>query len=94
MAAVGDTAEHRRALYDLDRACSADIPGRGKFYTFDAYLAERIDTATYHPEGVVLALDGGTWIGMAATSLQAEGHALSEMTGALAGHRGRTSRWR
>ncbi|WP_330300500.1 hypothetical protein [Streptomyces sp. NBC_00503] len=49
-------------------------PGRGEFYTFDAHLAERIDTATY-PKGVVLVLDGGTWIGMAATSLQAEGHA-------------------
>ena len=89
MAALGDTAEHRRALYDLNRTCSADIPGRGEFYSFDDYLAQRIDTPAYDPRGVVLALDGGRWVGMAATSLQAEGHALSEMTGVLAGHRGR-----
>jgi hypothetical protein len=30
MAAVGDTAEHRRAPYDLNKTCSADIPERGE----------------------------------------------------------------
>ncbi|WP_229853206.1 GNAT family N-acetyltransferase [Streptomyces violascens] len=89
MAAVGDTAEHRHALYELNRTCSADIPGRGEFYTFEEYLAQRIETPTYDPQGIVLALDGGAWVGMAATSLQPEGHAFSEMTGVLAGHRGR-----
>ncbi|MER6230629.1 GNAT family N-acetyltransferase [Streptomyces sp. NPDC001616] len=89
MAAVGDTVEHRRALYELNKTCSADIPERGEFYTFDEYLAQRIETPTYDPQGVVLALDRGSWVGMATTSLQPEGHALSEMTGLLAGHRGR-----
>ncbi|MFD5897432.1 GNAT family N-acetyltransferase [Streptomyces sp. NPDC060366] len=89
MAAVGDTAEHRRALYDLNKTCSADIPERGKFYTFDEYVAQRIETPTYDPEGVVLALDGGSWVGMATTSIHPEGHAFSEMTGLMAGHRGR-----
>jgi GNAT superfamily N-acetyltransferase len=89
MAVVGDTAEHRRALYELNKTCSADIPGRGAFYTFDEYLAQRIDTSTYDPRGVVLALDGGSWVGMAATTIRPEGHAFSEMTGVLAGYRGR-----
>ncbi|TXL88160.1 GNAT family N-acetyltransferase [Streptomyces sp. IB2014 016-6] len=89
MAAVGDTAEHRRALYDLNRTCSADIPQRGEFYTFEEYVTQRIETPAYDPRGVVLALDGGSWIGMATTSIQPEGHAFSEMTGLLAGHRGR-----
>ncbi|MFC9606367.1 GNAT family N-acetyltransferase [Streptomyces niveus] len=89
MATVGDTAEHRRALYDLNKKCSADIPERGEFYTYDEYLTQRIETPTYDPHGVVLALDGGTWVGMATTSIQPEGHAFSEMTGLLAGHRGR-----
>ncbi|MYT55099.1 GNAT family N-acetyltransferase [Streptomyces sp. SID7815] len=48
-----------------------------------------METPTYDPQGVVLALDGGSWVGMATTSLQPEGHALSEMTGLLVGHRGR-----
>ncbi|WP_031099275.1 MULTISPECIES: GNAT family N-acetyltransferase [unclassified Streptomyces] len=89
MAAVGDTAQHRRALYELNKTCSADIPGRGAFYTFDEYLRQRVDTPTYDPQGVVLALDGATWIGMAATTIRPEGHAFSEMTGVLAGYRGR-----
>lgn len=89
MAAAGDTVEHRRALYNLNKTCSADIPERGEFYTFDEYLAQRIETPTYDPQGVVLALDSGSWVGMAATSLQPEGHALSEMTGLLASHQGR-----
>ncbi|QHY93666.1 Acetyltransferase (GNAT) family protein [Streptomyces sp. S4.7] len=89
MAAVGDTAEHRRALYDLNSTCSADIPQRGEFYTFGEYVTQRIETPAYDPRGVVLALDGGSWIGMATTSIQPEGHAFSEMTGLLAGYRGR-----
>ncbi|WP_223166625.1 hypothetical protein [Nonomuraea sp. SYSU D8015] len=36
MAEKGDTEEHRRALYELNRTCSADIPDRGDFYTYDA----------------------------------------------------------
>ncbi|MEU2132108.1 hypothetical protein [Streptomyces sp. NPDC018352] len=51
-----------------------------RFYTFDEYLAQRIETPTYAPQGVVLALDGGSWVGMATMSLQPEGHAFSEMT--------------
>jgi hypothetical protein len=34
MAGIGDTAGSRR---ELNKACSADIPGRGEFYTFDDY---------------------------------------------------------
>jgi RimJ/RimL family protein N-acetyltransferase len=90
MANLGDTAECRRALYELNKTCSADIPERGEFYTFDDYLAERIETCLYDPHGVVLAVNDGAWVGMATTSLrEAEGYAFSEMTGVLASHRGR-----
>ena len=90
MARLGDTAECRRALYELNRTCSADIPERGEFYTFGDYLAERIETRLYDARGVVLALDDGAWVGMATTSLRGpEGYAFSEMTGVLASHRGR-----
>ncbi|MFI8435082.1 GNAT family N-acetyltransferase [Streptomyces sp. NPDC079020] len=89
LADLGDTAENRRALYELNKTCSADIPERGEFYTYDEYLSRRIEIPTYDPRGVVLALDGGSWVGMATTSIQPEGYAFSEMTGLLAGHRGR-----
>lgn len=89
MANLGDTAECRRALYELNRTCSADIPERGEFYTFKEYLDERIETRLYDPCGVVLAVRKGEWVGMATTSLrEAEGCAFSEMTGVLPSHRG------
>ncbi|MDQ3628900.1 MAG: GNAT family N-acetyltransferase [Actinomycetota bacterium] len=90
MAELGDTPADRRALYELNKTCSADIPGRGEFYTFDQYAAERIESPIYDPRGVVVAVHDGTWVGMATTSLRwAEGYAFSEMTGVLASHRGR-----
>ncbi|NMM24129.1 MAG: GNAT family N-acetyltransferase [Phycicoccus sp.] len=89
MANLGDTAECRRALYELNRTCSADIPERGEFYTFKEYLDERIETRLYDPCGVILAVREGEWVGMATTSLrEAEGYAFSEMTGVLPSHRG------
>ena len=90
MGELGDTAEHRRALYKLNKTCAADIPERGEFHTFEEYVDQRIETSRYDPHGVVLALSDGDWVGMAATSLHAaEGFAFSEMTGVLASHRGR-----
>jgi GNAT superfamily N-acetyltransferase len=88
LAELGDTPENRRALYELNRICSKDIPERGEFYTFEEYLAQRIDVLSFTPEGVILALKDGEWIGMAAVSLH-PGKAYSEMTGVLAGHRGK-----
>lgn len=89
MAELGDTTEHRLALYHLNKTCSADIPDRGTFYTYDEYVAERIDVATFDPNGVVLATRDDGWIGMSTTSLHPDnGYAFSEMTGVLAPHRG------
>ncbi|MEV4512592.1 GNAT family N-acetyltransferase [Dactylosporangium sp. NPDC049525] len=89
MAQLGDTAPHRRALYELNKTCSADIPDRGTFYTYAEYLAQRIDVATFNPSGVVLATRDDAWIGMSTTSLHPDkGYAFAEMTGVLAPHRG------
>ncbi|ALG07745.1 GNAT family N-acetyltransferase [Kibdelosporangium phytohabitans] len=89
MANLGDTAEHRRELYELNKTCSADIPDRGEFSTYDEYLSQRIDVPTFDPRGVVLAIHERTWIGMSATSLSpTEGWAFSEMTGILPPCRG------
>jgi GNAT superfamily N-acetyltransferase len=89
MADLGDSAQRRRALYELNKTCSADIPGRGQFYTFDEYLNDRIEVPSYAPRGVVLAISNGVWIGKAATSLRlSAGDAFSEMTGVLPRYRG------
>jgi GNAT superfamily N-acetyltransferase len=90
MASLGDTAECKRALYELNKTCSADIPDRGEFYTFPEYLQQRLEPPGYDPRGVILALSEGKWVGMAATSLRPEENcAVSEMTGVLPGFRGR-----
>ncbi|MER5757412.1 GNAT family N-acetyltransferase [Streptomyces sp. NPDC002088] len=82
LADLGDTPPHRRALYELNKECSADIPGRGEFYTFDEYLKRRIEVPSYDPRGVVVALDGDTWCGLAATSdWRTAGFVFNEMTG-------------
>jgi hypothetical protein len=82
MADLGDTVDARRQLYLLTMSGSADITGCGRFYTFDDYLDQRIEVASYDPQGVILALHGRHWVGMAATSARAD-TAFSDMTGVL-----------
>ncbi|SIR68242.1 GNAT family N-acetyltransferase [Micromonospora avicenniae] len=89
MAELGDTPQHRWALYELNKTCSADIPDRGEFYTYEEYLTQRVDVPAFDPGGVILALRGDDWIGMSSTSLHPDkGYAFSEMTGVLAPYRG------
>ncbi|WP_329042541.1 GNAT family N-acetyltransferase [Streptomyces sp. NBC_00178] len=82
-AELGDTPSNRRRLYELNRDCAADIPGRGLFYTYEEYVRERVDVPSFDPRGVVLAVAGdGAWAGMAATSdRRASGWVFNEMTG-------------
>ncbi|MEV5434237.1 GNAT family N-acetyltransferase [Streptomyces sp. NPDC052701] len=87
LADLGDTPERRRALFELNRECAADIPERGKFYSFDEYVERRFEVPSYDPRGVVIALDGEAWIGMAATSRH-EDFMVNEMTGVRARYRG------
>jgi RimJ/RimL family protein N-acetyltransferase len=90
LAELGDTPQHRRALYELNKECSADIPDRGEFYTFDEYLGERIENDSYDPRGVVIALDDDAWCGLSATSdHRSDGFVFNEMTGVTAAYRGR-----
>jgi GNAT superfamily N-acetyltransferase len=90
IAALGDDDANRRRLYELNRVCSADIPGRGEFYPYPEYLAERIDVASWDPGTVVLAIDGDEWVGMSAASdHRDERYFFNEMTGVVRSHRRR-----
>ncbi|MFG2296253.1 GNAT family N-acetyltransferase [Streptomyces sp. NPDC048603] len=90
LADLGDTAANRRAVYELNKECSADIPGRGAFYTFDEYLAQRIETPSFDPRGVVIAIDGDMWCGLSMSSdRRSEGFVFVEMTGVRRDYRGR-----
>ena len=90
LAELGDTAAHRRALYELNKECSADIPDRGEFYTFEEYVECRIDVTSFDPRGAVIALDDGQWCGLAVTSdHRSAGYVFNEMTGVRAAYRRR-----
>ena len=90
LAALGDTPENRRLLYELNKTCSADIPGRGTFFTFAEYEKVRFENPAYRPAGVILALDDATWVGMSAATLHGnENFVFNEMTGVIRPYRGR-----
>ena len=87
---LGDHEDNRLRLYELNRACARDIPNRGDFYTFEDYVAQRIEVPTFRPSGVVVALDGDEWVGMCALSNHLDqGYMFVEMTGVRAEYRRR-----
>lgn len=91
---LGDTPRNRRRLYDLNKECSADIPDRGAFYSYEEYVERRVEVPSFTPRGVVIAVDGAgdgdPWCGMAATSdWRSDGFVFNEMTGVRAACRGR-----
>ena len=89
MEELGDSEQNRRALYELNKTCSKDIPARGEFFPFDEF-AERRFGASYDPAGAILALEGERWIGLSATSNWSQkDFAFNEMTGVLREYRRR-----
>jgi len=83
-AELGDSEENRRRLYALNKECSADIPGRGPFYSFEEYRQQRLEVEQFLPDGVFLALKDDEWIGMAGISYRkGRDYAFHEMTGVV-----------
>lgn len=41
IAELGDTEQLRRRVYELNKECAADIPGRGQFFSYDEYIQRR-----------------------------------------------------
>jgi RimJ/RimL family protein N-acetyltransferase len=90
LTALGDTADQRRRLYDLNAECSADIPDRGTFHTWDEYQRVRFANPSFRAGYVTLALDEDAWVGMSAMSYR-DGYdfAIIGMTGVVRSHRRR-----
>lgn len=85
---LGDGDEARYRLFELNRECSADIPGRGPFHTWEEYRRLRHEVPWFDPHGVSLAVDGDDWIGMAGFTAHpnpksGDGYLFSEMTGVV-----------
>ncbi len=86
---LGDTEENLRRVYELNKLCAKDIPGRGEFFTYEEFCERRYG-AHYDPAGVIIALIGDNWIGMSATSHHSEkGFCFNEMTGVIQAYRRR-----
>jgi len=85
---LGDDEHARYRVFELNRECSADIPGRGPFHTWEEYRRVRHDVPWFDPSGVSLAVDGDDWVGMAGFTAHpkpktGDGYLFSEMTGVV-----------
>jgi GNAT superfamily N-acetyltransferase len=90
LAALGDTSHHRRLLYELNKTCSADIPGRGAFFSYDEYIDQRFETPGFRPDGQILLIEGYDMAGMCALSYRPDRTwAFIEMTGVVPAYRKR-----
>jgi len=90
IAELGDTEQLRRLVYELNKECAADIPGRGEFFSYDEYIQRRFAADGYQPEGAILALDGDALIGLCVISyVPGREWAFIEMTGVRRSHRRR-----
>jgi len=89
LAQAGNTPEHRRRVYKLNRQLSADIPidEPEDFPDFESYAQRRLTGDTFPHEGIFIAEHGETWVGMTQISLHGE-YGFVEMTGVLSSHRG------
>jgi GNAT superfamily N-acetyltransferase len=84
----GDTESHRRSIYDLNKVCSADIPDRGTFFTFEEYQPLRFEGPGARPDGFVLAFDDQYLVGLCQLTCPPGRHwAFIEMTGVLPPYR-------
>ena len=83
MAELGDTEDNRVRLYELNKLCSNDIPGRGEFFTYEEFRTRRYGKH-YDPKGAIIGIKQDEWIGMCATSNHSdEGFCFNEMTGVI-----------
>lgn len=87
---LGDSESHRHLVYELNKTCSADIPDRGPFFTFAEYVPLRFDAPGTRLDGLVLAFDHDTAVGMCQLTCPPDRRwAFIEMTGVLRPYRGR-----
>jgi hypothetical protein len=87
MLELGDNEINRKRLYELNKLCSADIPERGKFYTYDEFCKARYGSS-YDPAQAMIATMGPDWIGLSVNSnWSKKGFLFTEMTGVVQEHR-------
>jgi GNAT superfamily N-acetyltransferase len=67
LADLGDSDEARRKLYDINATLARDVPGHdGEFMPFEQFQKTVCSASWYRPDGQIVAVVDGTWVGMAA----------------------------
>lgn len=91
VADFSDTPEARRKLYELNRVTGLDEPDSdGTSMPFEDFEKWICNAEWYRPDGQLIAVDGGAWVGLAAVRLVPETQeAYNLMTGVLRSYRGR-----
>jgi RimJ/RimL family protein N-acetyltransferase len=91
MADLGDTAEAKRKLYELNRRTALDNPSAdGTFAPFEEFQQFVFGASWYRPDGQILAADGERWVGIAAVAYYPERNsAYNAFTGVERDYRGR-----
>jgi GNAT superfamily N-acetyltransferase len=91
LADEGVTDEHKRRLYDVNRAAALDNPGNdGSFPDFYAFSKNVFEASWFRADTQLLAAHADRWAGIAAIGIYpADGHAYNAFTGVLREYRGR-----
>ena len=94
LAELGETEANQRHMYELNKECSADLPGRGPFYSYEECCAQRLEVDSFVAFGVIFAVDGGVpgdpWVCMAGVSHRlGQDYTFNEMTGVVRTYRRR-----
>lgn len=91
MADIADTAEERRALYDINRRVSLQDPGSGGLFpTFEEFNRDVFSAPWYRAEGQFLVAEGARIVGMCAVGYFQESNSMyNMMTGVDEAYRGR-----
>jgi GNAT superfamily N-acetyltransferase len=86
-----DTPENRYKLFELNAANVLDLPeANGVTWTFLEFEEMVLKAAWFRPEGQLLAVDGETWVGLAAVMLSPETRsAYNAHTGVRRAYRGK-----
>ena len=95
MAELGDSQDARRRLYALNNNAAATDPGSDgipPWATFEEFEQDVCESAWYHPDGQIIAIDThtGEWAAMSAiTAFDGADHAYNLFTGTDVRYRGR-----
>ncbi len=88
---LGDTDAHRQRLWEISEQTGLDVPGEPRQpRTYAQFTEQMLETSWFRLAGQFIALDGNTWVGVAAVGYTESSNTLyHNYTGVDARYRGR-----